>query len=264
MTSEIPSGAFETRREVDRKDRRFASQVSAPKFSEEQQQVADLVDEGLSVRQIAKKLSVELATIDRLIGEVLLERYRYEKNPRAPLESKEKGADVIAALTDPQRGTFKEIARSEGMSQRAVERLNDKVDSTLVATKLKLEHVRTKDLLRLVSHNVKRVLEAFSDEDIARASLKDKAITTGILLEKRQLLAGEPTQILSIHDRGKLDELVAVIIKESVRRGVTIDVTNGTAQVINADNDPYTTHQRPDPKELARLSKERIEAATDE
>ena len=85
MTSEIPSDAFEVRGEVDRKDRRFAGQISPPKLSSQQQQVADQVDEGLSVKQIAKKLSMGPALVDRLLSEVLLERYRYENAELVPV-----------------------------------------------------------------------------------------------------------------------------------------------------------------------------------
>ena len=39
------------------------------------------------------------------------------------------------------------------------------------------------------------------------------------MLDERQLLSGEPTQIITYEQREKLDELMVVMLKEAKRRG---------------------------------------------
>jgi hypothetical protein len=84
---------------------------------------------------------------------------------------------------------------------------------------------RTQEMLALTGWNALRVLASMTDRDIAKASLKDKAIAFGILTEKRQLLAGEPTQIVSFEERRKIPEMLLALSAELQRRGRTIDVT---------------------------------------
>jgi hypothetical protein len=43
------------------------------------------------------------------------------------------------------------------------------------------------------------------------------------MIEKRQLLRGEPTQIISDAERKKLHELLPLAIAEAQRRGLTLD-----------------------------------------
>ena len=50
-------------------------------------------------------------------------------------------------------------------------------------------------------------------------------IFSGILIEKKQLLAGLPTSILSIEDRRSINQMLPLLLKEANRRGITIDQT---------------------------------------
>jgi hypothetical protein len=46
----------------------------------------------------------------------------------------------------------------------------------------------------------------------------------GVMIEKRNLLRGEPTAIISDHERKKLHELLPALLEEAKRRGaVTLD-----------------------------------------
>ncbi len=58
-----------------------------------------------------------------------------------------------------------------------------------------------------------------------RASLKELSTVCGQMIDKRQLLRGEPTQITKIQDIRKLDEMAALLHEEMERRGLMIDVT---------------------------------------
>ncbi len=58
-----------------------------------------------------------------------------------------------------------------------------------------------------------------------RASVKDLAAVAGMMVDKRQLLRGEPTQVIKIQDIRKLDEMAKALHEEIERRGMLIDVT---------------------------------------
>ncbi len=62
-------------------------------------------------------------------------------------------------------------------------------------------------------------------EAFARSSGKDLTTMFGTLIDKRQLLRGEPTQITRLQDVKKLDELAEMLSEEMQRRGKIIDVT---------------------------------------
>ena len=64
-----------------------------------------------------------------------------------------------------------------------------------------------------------------STEKMAAASLKDLMSVHRSGVEVRQLLRGEPTQIVKISDIRKLDEMALALHAEMERRGLIVDVT---------------------------------------
>lgn len=58
-----------------------------------------------------------------------------------------------------------------------------------------------------------------------RASIKELSTVYGQMIEKRQLLRGEPTQITRIQDIRELDEMAKLLHEEMEKRGLLIDVT---------------------------------------
>ena len=64
-----------------------------------------------------------------------------------------------------------------------------------------------------------------STEKMAAATLKDLMAVHKSGVEVRQLLRGEPTQIVKISDIRKLDEMAVALHAEMERRGLLVDVT---------------------------------------
>ena len=60
------------------------------------------------------------------------------------------------------------------------------------------------------------------DYVMADANYRDLCMGLGILVEKRQLLKGEPTQIISVDERKTLNQLLPPLIVEAQRRNVAI------------------------------------------
>ncbi len=113
------------------------------------------------------------------------------------------------------------MARKTGLSRPTIDALIERLKKGYGPVMGQLEEVKTAELLGLVSHNARRAL-AVSDEDFERASLRDKAVAAGIYIDKRQMLSGEPTHVISHEDRRKLPELILAFMKEAKRRGIAL------------------------------------------
>ena len=79
-------------------------------------------------------------------------------------------------------------------------------------------------LLEKIEGKLNMALDFLDEVVLSQASAKDLAIIIGILTEKRQLLSGEPTQILSVQERDHLDGLAGAMFAEMRRRGDTMDM----------------------------------------
>ena len=97
--------------------------------------------------------------------------------------------------------------------------------------------VKTGELQRMIDDRAWRALAHMTDKKFSEASAVQLAVMMGILLEKRQLLRGEPTHIFSVEERSSLNDLVPMMVKEAQRRGMKIsqegemiDVTPGPAE----------------------------------
>lgn len=91
----------------------------------------------------------------------------------------------------------------------------------------RLDRLGTRDIIRKVEEKIGLVLHYLDEFAIAGASPRDLAIIFGIMVEKRQLLLGEPTQILSMQERKHINDLIPALLQEASHRGMTIDLTPG-------------------------------------
>ena len=103
--------------------------------------------------------------------------------------------------------------------------------------------VSKQELLEKVSNLSVRLLDSITDADIDRADLKAKAISAAIMIDKRQILRGEPTTIIQIEDRRKLHELLPLLKQEMERRSLEIDVTpiDSEPKAVDEDLDTMCT-----------------------
>ena len=96
------------------------------------------------------------------------------------------------------------------------------------------------EMIRLLGEKTYEILMSMDGDTIKQAKLRDKAIAYGVLLDKQRLLQGEPTEIMSVERRAKLDELVGIVTKEAARRGIRF-AADGTV-LPNESPDPETRH----------------------
>ncbi len=88
------------------------------------------------------------------------------------------------------------------------------------------------ELLAMIEDRLEWVLDYLDHHALAKMKGEKLMIAAGILIDKRQLLKGEPTQITKYEDMRKLDEFLESVSKELKARGEgpdVIDVTPGPA-----------------------------------
>lgn len=74
-----------------------------------------------------------------------------------------------------------------------------------------------RSVIELMAAKRDKILEQITDEDIFKASLKDKSISIGILTEKTQLLKGEPTERADVTFSNKSDDELDQIIEQTAK-----------------------------------------------
>lgn len=137
-----------------------------------------------------------------------------------------------------------QAARRVGMNERTAQDLMGRFLRRYQPVVGELRKVKSAELLGKIEDRLSVLLDAMTPEKIAAAPLRDQAVTFGILSEKRQLLRGEPTQIIDDGERRQLNELIPLVLKEAQRRGMTVDLGP-------SEYGPAEVHSRP-PEEQAK------------
>ncbi len=145
--------------------------------------------------------------------------------PRLEETDREDVAEAIVVASDPGVSNFARAARESGLSPAMSNKIKKRLDRDLLPVKLAVREVKTSQLLGLTADRAHRILDSISQEDIDKAGLRDKAVAAAILLEKRQLLSGEPTHLIGVQDRRHLGDLTKALMLEAQRRGITIDTS---------------------------------------
>ena len=117
--------------------------------------------------------------------------------------------------------TQAEVAREYNISKMRVSKIM-KAGQPMVQT---LRMVSTQGFIDKSGDIMDRILDSMSDEDIAKATLNQRAVTYGILAQNRLLMEGKATVIFGNDRREQVDDLTAQLMAEAKRRGVTIDAT---------------------------------------
>ena len=117
--------------------------------------------------------------------------------------------------------TQAEVAREYNISKMRVSKIM-KAGQPMVQT---LRMVSTQGFIDKSGDIMDRILDSMSDEDIAKATLNQRAVTYGILAQNRLLMEGKATVIFGNDRREQVNDLTAQLMAEAKRRGVTIDAT---------------------------------------
>lgn len=143
-------------------------------------------------------------------------------------------ADLLEAGAEPHKALIA-AAKQVGLDEKVTKRMLDRVKAEFQPVLSEMRAVKTTEILKMLEDRAFRALEYMDDYALAKSSAKDLAVIAGIMLEKRALLRGEPTQILSVEDRQSMKELLPALLQEAQKRGMFVDVINGMVDVTPGD-----------------------------
>ena len=197
------------------------------KLTEREAEVIRLRDEeGLAWREIAEKLGTTKGGANSSYRTAKAKRNR---KPRAFAQTVEvmkpkETAEVLDAATDPF-ATIKAAAKQCGFPESTLKQLMKRMEVRYAPLDAAIREVKDKQMVKLLEDRAHRCLTDMDDFAMAGAGVRDLAVSSGIMIDKAQLLRGEPTQITKITDMREIDEKLKAVHAEMERRGMLIDVT---------------------------------------
>lgn len=149
----------------------------------------------------------------------------HENSNVAEVKKPEVAAAAIEAAADPAAETqkaaiervnaqLKAAGVPDRVSDALLRRLRVKYANAVTATR----ELRTNEILEMLGKKIDLAAFYLDDKVMAEASARDIMLGIGVLVEKRNLLRGEPTAIISDHERKKLHELLPALLEEGRRR----------------------------------------------
>lgn len=168
---------------------------------------------------------------------------KMEKAEQLALASRASGEQNLIEHRNPEVAAAGFDAASDPLaeSQRAaIDRVNDELQRAGIPGKVSQAIVRrmrvrygnaitvkraltTNEILKGIDEQIFLIDSYIDDKVCAESNLRDLGLVKAALLEKRNLLRGEPTQIISDSERKKMIELMGPLVTEMSRRGFTVD-----------------------------------------
>lgn len=203
-----------------------------------QQALWDLKEQGKTRPEIATELGISnqcvsnTITIIRKKLSLTISKGNGGEQRTTEVQHPELAAAAIDAASDPATKTRKE----------AIEKVNQTLKDAGVPGKVSYALIRrmsvkyadvvtekkrlsTSEILETLDRDICLISGYIDDFVCAGANLRDLGLIKGSLIEKRNLLRGEPTTIMSTEERAKLKDLLPALVVECRRRGITIEGT---------------------------------------
>lgn len=211
-------------------------------LTEKQKRIWDLKQSGKSRPQIAAELGISEPVVSKQIA-VCRKKLGIKVDPSRDsykaIENSdpERAAAYIAAITNPLNEDFGDIRREmekSGFSERVREDTIRRLKIMHSQPLTEIKNLRRGDLSDLIGKKIHLGLACLDDKKMMDASARDLMLGVSALIEKKQLLDGQPTQIISDHERKKLNELAPLLVEEVKRRGITVEGTVVSKEVTPA------------------------------
>ena len=194
-------------------------------------------EEGLSWNAIAERIGAGKGSVNSSYREAQ-KKLAHAANPPPPVPPKPKGwtaqssevadpdkaADLVVEALDPFK-SIEQAALQCGYPPRTARKIIERLRARAQPFYDELKGFTDKETIALLEDRGRRALEHMDDFALSGASARDLAVIAGITIDKRQLLKGEPTKIMTIENIKNLDEVGKLLQAEMERRGMIIDVT---------------------------------------
>lgn len=187
---------------------------------------------GKTRAEIAALLGISRPVVSKTLQAAYKKLGMSKKTGMAPISAPEikdpeRVAGLLDAATDPLiklQDAYEAAGFPRAAGTALLRRIRQKYFGVVEATK----SLKSAEIVDALNHKIDLALRYMDDKTMAEASFRDLALGTTAMIEKRQLLRGEPTAIVSDHERKKLHELLPAFIEEARRRGaVTVDAKTG-------------------------------------
>jgi len=214
---------------VPKKDRSLGKPLT-----EKQQAVWDLKQQGKTYKEISAALGISWPVVGKYLHSVYkklgLKKKAGAQGVGVEVYRPEIAAAALDAASDPmaesQRAAIERVNAQlmacgvpDKVSQALVRRLKSKYANAVFASR----ELRTNEILKMLGEKIGLAAFYLDDKVLAEASARDIMLGLGVMIEKRNLLRGEPTAIISDHDRKKIHELLPALLEEGRRRGITVE-----------------------------------------
>lgn len=213
--------------------------VDRKKLTAKQQRIYDLKVDGKTRQEIAAEVGISVPVVSKTLvtcyrklgikpGESPMQNATEFRNP-------EVAAGALLAASDPWIDRKKEAIdainkqlQAAGLPGKVSEALVRRLASKYAGAVYAAKELRTAEILEMLGKKIDLCAFYLDDKVMGEASARDIMLGMSALIEKRNLLRGEPTQIISDRDRMKLNELMPALLAEAKRReAVTVDGNTG-------------------------------------
>ena len=145
-----------------------------------------------------------------------------DHKPRRSLENTdpEKFADFLVQFAEDPECNIAKLARICGIPKGSADALVRRIESRYLPVLEEAEKVSTKSILKQIDTALPLALARMGEKDfVETAKYKELAFGVGVMVDKRQLMRGEPTQIMTVAERKSMEELEYEIVGELKKRG---------------------------------------------
>jgi hypothetical protein len=132
-------------------------------------------------------------------------------------------AQMISDLAEG--GRIDQVITASGLPPATARALLKRLRTQHLPVQLEVKRLKTAELIDVIDEKIALTLGFMDEVTLSTATASQLAVVFGILSDKRQLLRGEPTQILSVQERSSLDTLMPALLAEAKRRGQSVELT---------------------------------------
>ena len=142
----------------------------------------------------------------------------------------ERAAALFDVVSEPALLKVSEAMEQAGLPEKVRTSLLRRLKVKYFGAVTEIRNLKTQEILDLLGKKIHLALSYMDDKVMAEASFRDLALGSTAMIEKRALLRGEATQIISDLERRTMHQLLPALIFEAQRRGITVE---GTATVVS-------------------------------
>lgn len=134
-------------------------------------------------------------------------------------------ADLVVSMAENPGESVMALARACGMKESTARNIVTRMNMRYQPVIEEVRKVTSASLIEQIEEKLPILLDAITVKKVNESALREIAVAFGVLAEKRQLLKGEPTQIMTYGERDNINNLLPFLVDEAKRRGMVVDAS---------------------------------------